>query len=222
MPKTKSKRVVEINATDLEYAVGRLIAAGKTTKAEVVRLAAERTERIRTLEAELAALRGGKVLAAVPVKPPVKRTVWPKVVKRTTVAKAALVANVGKVITRSDGRTFTTTQKVIDARRAQGQYLAFLRQVPAKEKSRFQAIAKEKGVPTAVVELRKRLGKTGTSAKVAKPAPAVAPVAKPKKKALPANYYRCAHPGCKKNWFVRGRPYCGEHAKLHAKAKSKK
>jgi len=216
MPKTKSKRVVEINATDLEYAVGRLIAAGKTTRAEVTRLASERIERIRTLETELAALRGGKVLATAPATPSPRKAAKLKVPKRATAAK------VGKVITRSDGRTFTTTQKVIDARRAQGQYLAYLRQVPAKEKSRFQAIVKENGVPTAVVELRKRLGKTGTPAKAAKPAPAVALAAKPKKKALPASYYRCAHTGCKKNWFVRGRPYCGEHVKLHPKAKSKK
>ena len=34
--------------------------------------------------------------------------------------------------------------------------------------------------------------------------------------------YRCAHAGCRKNWFPRGRPYCGEHAKLHGKAKSRK
>jgi hypothetical protein len=36
---------------------------------------------------------------------------------------------------------------------------------------------------------------------------------------MPASYYRCAHRGCTKNWYVSGRPYCGEHAKAHARAK---
>jgi len=32
-----------------------------------------------------------------------------------------------------------------------------------------------------------------------------------------SSYYRCAHPGCTKNWYVKGRPYCGQHAKVHGK-----
>jgi hypothetical protein len=94
--------------------------------------------------------------------------------------------------------------------------------VPAKDKTRIQAIVKERGVPAAVVELKKMLAKAKRSGKTAPTARAVAPVARPKKKALPASYYRCAHAGCRKNWFPRGRPYCGEHAKLHGKAKSRK
>jgi len=51
------------------------------------------------------------------------------------------------------------TPKVIEARRVQGQYLGYLRQVPADEKERFRKLAREKGVPAAVEELKKRLGK---------------------------------------------------------------
>ena len=223
MPSRKSKQVAWINSTDLEYAVGRLIAAGKTTRSEVARLAAERTARIRTLETELAALRKGKVMATVPVTPAPKK---PAKAARKLVAVAAQKA--GKTTTRSNGRKFTKTAKVVQARRDQGRYLGYLRQVPKNEKTRFQAIAKKDGVPVAVVALLKRLGKTGPAKTAAAvkpkgtPAKTVAPVAKPKKKAMPASYYRCAHPGCKNNWFVRGRPYCGEHAKLHGKAKSTK
>jgi len=65
----------------------------------------------------------------------------------------------GTVSTRSNGRTFTTTPKVLAARKWQGQYMGYLRQVPAKEKAKFKGIAKQKGVPAAVGELRKRLGK---------------------------------------------------------------
>jgi len=223
----KSKRV-STTATDLQYAVERLIAEGKTTKAEVARLAAERTKLLKSLKEQVTALMAGKVVATAPVSSGPKKAkpkaAKPKVAKKT--AKTAKKA--GHVMTRSDGRTFTTTPKVVAARKAQGRYLAFLRQVPKNEKTRFQAIAKKDGVPVAVVALLKRLGKTGPAKTAAAvkpkgtPAKTVAPVAKPKKKAMPASYYRCAHPGCRNNWFVRGRPYCGEHAKLHAKAKSTK
>ena len=65
----------------------------------------------------------------------------------------------GAVSTRSNGRTFTTTAKVLAARKWQGQYMGYLRQVPDKEKAKFKGIAKEKGVPAAVGELKRRLGK---------------------------------------------------------------
>jgi hypothetical protein len=225
----KSTRV-STTTTDLQYAVERLIADGKTTKAEVERLAAERTTLLKSLKEQVAALMAGKVVATVPVSSGSKEAAKPRVAKpkvaKRTIAKTAKKA--GHVMTRSDGRTFTTTPKVVAARKAQGRYLAFLRQVPKNEKTRFQAIAKKDGVPVAVVALLKRLGKTGPAKTVAAvkpkgtPAKAVAPAAKPKKKAMPASYYRCAHPGCKNNWFVRGRPYCGEHVKLHGKGKSPK
>ena len=219
MASTGTRKLGEIEARDLSYAVGRLIAAGKTTAAEVVRLAAERGDRIKALEKELAALKDGAVPvagSATGARRPAKKAAKPKAAKKSPAAKA------GKVSTRSDGRKFTTTPKVVAARRAQGQYLGYLRQVPEKGKARIRAIVKEKGVPAAVVEMKKMLAKAKRSGKTAPAARAVAPVARPKKKALPASYYRCAHPGCKNNWFPRGRPYCGEHAKLHGKAKNKK
>jgi len=219
MASKRTKKLGEIAARDLSYAVGRLIAAGKTTVAEVVRLVAERGDRIKALEKELAALKDGAAPSArapAGARRPVKKAARPKAVKRTPAAKA------GKVITRSDGRKFTTTPKVVAARRAQGQYLGYLRQLPDKEKARVRTIARQKGVPAAVVAMKEMLAKAKTTAKTVKPVRGVTPVARPKKKALPASYYRCAHPGCKNNWFPRGRPYCGEHAKLHAKAQNRK
>ena len=219
MASTGTRKLGDIEARDLSYAVGRLIAAGKTTAAEVARLAAGRGHRIKALEKELAALKDGAVPvagSATGARRPAKKAAKPKAAKKSPAAKA------GKVSTRSDGRKFTTTPKVVAARRAQGQYLGYLRQVPEKGKARIRAIVKEKGVPAAVVEMKKMLAKAKRSGKTAPTARAVAPVARPKKKALPASYYRCAHPGCKNNWFPRGRPYCGEHAKLHGKAKNKK
>ena len=57
MPKPTS--IASIAPADLAYAVDRLIANGKTTAPEVIRLAGERVQRIAALEAELLALTGG-------------------------------------------------------------------------------------------------------------------------------------------------------------------
>jgi pyruvate/2-oxoglutarate dehydrogenase complex dihydrolipoamide acyltransferase (E2) component len=231
MPKTSTNRISGIQPVDLAYAVGRLIAAGKTTAAEVARLAAERAKRIKAIEMELTALKGGGLPTAAPEAARPVAAKAKKAAPKPTAAKKRPAPEAPKVITRKDGRKFTTTPKVVAARKVQGQYLGYLRQVPEKEKARFKALAREKGVPVAVAALKLRLGKGGTRAAPAKqakpvaapkPSAAAKPVAKPKKKALPASYYRCAHPGCTKNWFVRGRPYCGEHAKLHGKGKAKK
>jgi len=172
MASTGTRKLGEIEARDLSYAVGRLIAAGKTTAAEVVRLAAERGDRIKALEKELAALKDGAVPvagSATGARRPAKKAAKPKAAKKSPAAKA------GKVSTRSDGRKFTTTPKVVAARRAQGQYLGYLRQVPEKGKARIRAIVKEKGVPAAVVEMKKMLAKAKRSGKTA-----------PTKKATPA------------------------------------
>ncbi len=168
MPKTSTKGIENIAGLDLAYAVRCLIAAGKTSAAEVSRLAAERGERIKALQAELAQLKGGRAPAATtPAKPPKtaktrKLAARPARSPKRTAAKATAKAATGKallVTTRKDGRTFTVTQKVVDARRVQGQYLGYLAQLPAKEKDRFKTIAREKGVPVAIVEIKKRLGK---------------------------------------------------------------
>ena len=45
--------IAQIDPLDLAYAVGRLVAEGRTTAADVANLAAERTVRIQFLEAHL-------------------------------------------------------------------------------------------------------------------------------------------------------------------------
>ena len=162
-------------------------------------------------------------------KPPKANVPKTASTRKTTPTKKAAPAKAGTVIKRSDGRTFTNTAKAIAAHKLQGQYIGHLGQVPAKEKDHFRKIAHEKGVAAALAALMKRLGKEPTATtktaarkaapKAAKKAVAAAP-AKRKAKAMPASYYRCAHPGCTKNWFVKGRPYCGEHAKLHGRRKA--
>ena len=172
MPKTSTTGIAQINPLNLAYAVGRLIAAGKTTAAEVTRLAAERADRIKALELELAALKGGNVPAAelakrakatrpkkTPAKPAAHANPLAKKKTKSKPVKNAAPAKPGTISTRSNGRTFTTTPKVIAARKWQGQYMGYLRQVPENEKERFRAIGREKGIPAAVAELMKRLGR---------------------------------------------------------------
>ena len=66
--------------------------------------------------------------------------------------------------------------------------------------------------PARAAKARKP-AKAGRPAVAKKPAKAAAP--KRAKRQMPASYYKCRHPGCTNNWFPRGRPYCGQHFKLH-------
>ena len=156
--------IAGIEPLDLAYAVGRLVAEGKTTAAEIIKLAAERTARILALKTELEALKGGQVPVAElakPVKTPKpRRTVAkPAALPTSKKAKPKAAKKRGTVKTHSVARKFTMTPKALAARKLQGKYLGYLRQVPDGEKLRFKAIAKEQGVTAVVAELTKRLGK---------------------------------------------------------------
>ena len=164
MAKKKPTDIANIALADLTYAVNRLIAQGQTTAAEVQQLAAERTERIAELETELAALKRGGAAVAKPAG-------TPKGAKGK--AKKA-----GKTITRKDGRTFTTTKKVIEARRIQGRYLGYLRPLPDKAKARIKALAKKEGVPAAVEAMEQMRGVTKKPTKKASKKKVVTRVAK--------------------------------------------
>ncbi|MBI5501414.1 MAG: hypothetical protein HY907_14310 [Deltaproteobacteria bacterium] len=160
MATTKKGTLAAVPGLDLAYAVGRLIAAGKTTADEVLLLAAERTSRIRSLEKELAALRAGAArTAATPARPAARPKVATPAKRRTARAAKPKPAAKGRVIVRSDGRQFTRTAKVVAARKLQGQYLGRLRQVPAAEKGRFKKLAHDKGVAAAVAALDQYLGR---------------------------------------------------------------
>jgi hypothetical protein len=116
-----------------------------------------------------------KAKAAPKAKPAKKTKAAPKAVpsRKTTSKKMATrtappanapqkgrktASKVGQVITRKDGRTFTTTDKVVKARRIQGHYIAYLRKVDPKAREGFKTIAREQGVPAAVEAMQKRLG----------------------------------------------------------------
>jgi hypothetical protein len=139
MANARQKNIAAISPPDLAYAVSRLIEARKTTAAEVVRLAGERKALITKLETALAALRSG-------------------IVPEGEGGKGVHRLATGRVAGSRKARR-PASPKMLAARRLQGQYLGYLRQVPAKEKERFQKVAREKSVQAAITELKKRLGK---------------------------------------------------------------
>jgi len=95
-------------------------------------------------------------------------------------------------------------------RRVQGQYIALLRKFSGRERKRIRAIANRESAAAALAEMKRLVGGTPKLTKTG---------GKPKRRKVSPSYYRCQHPGCTKNWFVNGRPYCGDHWKLHRKGK---
>ena len=150
MSRRRNSNFGAVPPADLAYAVRQLIAMGKTTAQQVRQLAGERSDRIAKLEAELAVLRGGRAVAAA--APVTAR-------KTRNVAKRKKATPVGEKLVRKDGRPFTRSARVVRARKVQGQYLGYIRQVKGKKRAEFRAIARDKGVPAAVVALKKHLGK---------------------------------------------------------------
>jgi hypothetical protein len=207
MPKTKSKNVLKsLPVAELAYAVGRLVAAGKTTEAEVLRLASERGTRIAALQAELdALLQGGTPTpkaVAVATRAPAKA---PKAAKAAP--KAAPKAK--------------TSAKQAAARKAQGQYLGYLRNFVGAQRAHIMALGKKNGIPAAVAAMIKLRGKKVAPAKKAIPAEAVASKKAPKaKKAGPAKKKLALSPQRKAQLKLQG-AYIGFMRSLPAAEKAK-
>jgi hypothetical protein len=138
---------------DLLYAVTRLVAAGKTSPAEVRKLAGDRPARIAALQRELEGLRAGVAGDAAPRRGP-GRPPGPQ-------AAAA-----------KPKRRFTMTPKARAARKLQGQYLGVLRTLLGEARRRVKALAKSKSVAEAVKLAQKLRSRSGGSPKVAKTKPA--------------------------------------------------
>lgn len=122
--------------SDLAYAVHRLIADGKTTAAEVLRLAGERVERIKIVEAELLALTGRGRTRVRNLRATAKKAPAPKPTKPAR-------------------RKLKMTPKRRAQLKAQGTYIGLLRALPPKDKAKMKALAKEEGMAAAVEVIRK-------------------------------------------------------------------
>ena len=171
MPKTKNNTTLNsLPVVDLAYAVERLVAAGKTTTAEVAKLASERGMRIAILEAELKALQQGG-LVAVPAASPAPR----RAAKRPKPAAKAPAPKAKE------------SAKRVASRKLQGKYIGSLRNFSGAERERIRGLAKAKGFGAAIAEMTKlRAAKPVAAKKVAvkkaaKPLPAKKPVPKARK-----------------------------------------
>jgi hypothetical protein len=130
----------KIPAADLAYALSRLIQEGKTSVAEVRRLAGERPARIAALEHELATLKAG----------------------HATVKRVGRPAGPRAGAAKKPKRKFTMTPKARAAMKRQGQYLAALRRLKVAERNRVKALARKEGVAKAT-EFARKLAKAAPS-----------------------------------------------------------
>ena len=145
---------------DLAYAIRRLVVSGATTPAEVLRLAAERVQRIAALEAELKALTHGGQVAVPATKAPAARST--KATKPAPKVKRAA----GKLRLSPKLRAF---------RKIQGQYAGYLRGFSGAARERIRQINASEGAASAVEEMKTLLrekakaGKTRATAATKKP-----------------------------------------------------
>jgi hypothetical protein len=102
-------------------------------------------EEIRDLETRLQLLRG----AAAQKLP----------IRATSPQNARRAAPVGGTRERSAAAGGRASAKNTTSRKLQGQYIGFLRQLPRKDRPKYQELARTKGREIAIAAIRKALGK---------------------------------------------------------------
>ena len=125
----------KLNSEQARYILDQLIAERKVLAADIRRHLAGLGDEVRALEARLAALRG----AAAPVISHPVRAINSVVSKRRT----------NKAL----------TPEARASRKLQGQYVGLIRQIPERNRKRYQEIAKSKGRESAIAEMKKTLAK---------------------------------------------------------------
>jgi len=166
MPKTRNESISNLPVIDLAYAVGRLVAMGKATEAEIIQLAAERGKRIAVLQAELSALRQGVAVATASAKPAARPTAKPAAAKKPVAARKP-VANKAAAARKPAAAKKPAAPKapapkklkITPARAAQlkvqGMYIGMMRSLALPVKAKIKAIAKDKGMPAAIEAMKK-------------------------------------------------------------------
>ena len=151
MPKRRPSSIDTVPPLDLAYAVGRLIATGKTTQAEIVRLAAERAQRIADVEAELKALtRSGQVSA-----PATARKGRATAATKATATKAPASGPV----------KLKLSPKLRAFRKVQGLYAGYLRGFTGDARERIRQISASEGPASAVEAMKGLLREKAKAAK---------------------------------------------------------
>lgn len=131
------------SAAQLQYIVDRALAERRLTDAVINGYLQQLQEEIRDIEHRLQLLRDAAG-ARMPVA-------------RRGRSRGAAVPPV--VAAPSKRRSARASSKNTAARKLQGQYIGFLRQLPEKERPKYQEIARTRGREQAIVAIRKALGK---------------------------------------------------------------
>lgn len=143
-----SKRIVpasNLTPAQSHYVLGRLLRDGRVGQADVRRALDAMQNEIRNIEAQLAGLRaatGGttSVRASQPVPVPIESGTPKPTRKRRRASRPA-------------------SPEVRAARKLQGQYLGYMRQVPKTKRNHFKKLFAQKGRAAAVAAMKKLLGK---------------------------------------------------------------
>lgn len=134
-----------LTSTQARYVIDRLLADRRISPAEVAQYVAALPGEIRALEERLASLRatanGGQAPAESAATAPKRgRT------RRRSAASAKKGAN-------------PQSTAVPAWRKLQGSYIGYLRQFPESKRGKYQRIAKKDGRETAIMRMKKALGK---------------------------------------------------------------
>jgi hypothetical protein len=128
--------VPSLTGQQATYILGKLIDEGKVSAADVRRQLAGMWQEMSFLEKRLAELRG--MVGSVH---PVRRA------RRAIKRVAARVKRVAK------------TPEAAASRKLQGQYIAYIRQIPKRGRKRFAEIAQKSGREAAIAAMKKQVGK---------------------------------------------------------------
>jgi hypothetical protein len=139
------KTTTTYSAEQSQYIVARACKDGRLSDRIIRAYLAELASEISTIEARLVHLRqiaGGKAR---------------KPAERTQNLRRARSSSRGA--TRRRARRTRVTAKNMASLQIQGRYIAYLRQVPEKDRGQFQGIVKAKGREAAIAAMRKALGR---------------------------------------------------------------
>jgi hypothetical protein len=124
------------------YILRRALADRKLTAADIRRYSASIQDEIAELESRLADLKEA-VVGQV-------RKVWGRATGEVTTRRGRRP---------SKRRRATVSPEIAASRKLQGQYLGFIRQIPASQRAGFKKMATQEGREKAVAAMKKRLGK---------------------------------------------------------------
>jgi hypothetical protein len=141
------------------YIVERLVKDRVITGRELRGYVAGMDTEIRALEARIATLKDGAATANPPESE--RRTGGKKRRARAGTMGRPTAVDVSESQAEAPAKKRRTriSGAQLAARKLQGQYLGFIRQVPANKRGRFKKIAKESGRDAAIAALRAALGK---------------------------------------------------------------